>query len=225
MFYADATFTNLSTEAVSLVEKGAVSVSALLFQRQDDPSSSGSDREKWGLVATSRPEKLSMVCHLQQTDRTKLNWVCKTPRITDILFGMPGSAIISGHDLRLNILFATEVATDIQKDDSRRSYVYMNDQLYEKLESVNLSSVDAESIVVDIVQASVFTIIHTNPIATGVDIGGRLLALLVTLVFSAFWLLKLGLRGLTFGFCDSCRKKDALFEIRRGKFPYTLFRG
>ena len=198
-----------------------VSVSALLFQRQDDPIASGNDEERWGLVATSRPERLSMACHMEGTETSAPSWMCNTPRIMEILFSMPGSAIMSGRDIRVNILFAQTKAPEKYDPDSRRSYVYTTDRLYEIIDSVQSFDIDPEDILADIVQTSKITFTHTNPVATMVDIGGRTIAIVATLGFTIFWLSKMGFKGCRFACCDVCRRPDELFEIRRGKSTGT----
>jgi hypothetical protein len=223
VLYADASFELNSTQAVALVERGMVSTSALLFQRDTtNPPSSLEDEEEWRLVATSRPERLSMACQYN-TDASSSLWTCISPRIMQILFAVPGSAILSGGDLRVNILFASSPAPETSDSVWGEKCVYTSDKAYDVLDSVPLDSsgsVDtttADELIRDLVHGSNYILTHTNSWAEKVDIGGRLVAITISVAFTVYWLRKVGIRGCGYScWCDCFREQDDHFEVRRG---------
>lgn len=219
VFYADATFAGLTTEDVAFIDRGSVSVTGLLFQRQNDLDMSKRNEEQWDLMATSRPETLSMACHLEgETAKSVPSWICNSPRIMEVLFSIPGSPILSAGDLRINILFSNQASPERHDKGHRRSYVYTNEEVYSLLYSVENDNTAPEDMLSRIVQTSQYTIIHTNPTAKMIDIGGRLVALSVTLVFTWFWLGRLGFWDCcALSYCQFCKARDELFKVRRGE--------
>ena len=218
---ADASFVGLSLRSMKAIQTGSVLVSGSLFQRT--AISSKSETDTWSVVSTSRTEPLSIACYFESI-KTSRQWVCYSPAIMDILFSMPGSAILSGGELRINILFSYAQTEKIESDlidFSTSSHLHADDGLRKMLQNVESPSGEdeEENIVLDIVGKSEFTIRYTNPTALTIDVWGRLLALTITVSFTVFWLWSLGFHG--WFSCVCCGKRDDdSYEIRQGRFKF-----
>ena len=216
---ADSSFYHLSLRSMAAIENGSVLVTGLLFQKRGSSSDGNGD---WSVVATSRTEPLSMACYFELVaEESERQWVCHSPGIMTILFSMPGSAILSGDELRVSILFSY---TQAQKNSSSTTYLYADDQLHKMLHSVQIKTEEEEEDVVsDIVGSSEFTIRHTNSTALTIDVWGRLIALAATVVFGVFWFRSLGFQGCCSFSCFCCGKdRDDFYEIRRGTLKAAL---
>ena len=131
-----AKFNDLSNEAVAMVARGSVLVSAIVFQRQRPPGeiaaaqptlgqtnelsnasiSSSSDVQLWSPVLILNPKQLDMFCTLRRkrhgtsttsTDPSEpIRWDCTSRHIVDAFFALPNTAVLIGGDVRVDVLLS-----------------------------------------------------------------------------------------------------------------------
>ncbi|KAL7550685.1 hypothetical protein ACHAWF_013902 [Thalassiosira exigua] len=116
-----AKFNDLSSNAVSLVTRGSVLVSVVVFQRQTpaaagmDSGSSGAESDPavkhWSPVLILSSKRLDMTCKLNKKKgktqkREAPSWSCKSSRIIDAFFSLPNTAVLLGGDLRVDVLLS-----------------------------------------------------------------------------------------------------------------------
>jgi len=129
-----AKFNDLSNEAVAMVARGSVLVSAIVFQRQRPPgeiapaqpvlgqinersnASISSDVQRWSPVLILNPKQLDMFCTLRRkrhdTSTTSIDpsepirWDCTSRHIVDAFFALPNTAVLIGGDLRVDVLLS-----------------------------------------------------------------------------------------------------------------------
>ncbi|KAL9184484.1 hypothetical protein ACHAXT_002570 [Thalassiosira profunda] len=116
-------FHNLSSAAVSLVARGSVLVSVVVFQRQlpSLPRESATNStvigqgvagatQQWSPVLILSSKKLDMVCQLNREhnhgDEEASTWNCSSHRIVDAFFSLPNAAVLVGGDLRVDVLLS-----------------------------------------------------------------------------------------------------------------------
>jgi hypothetical protein len=205
--HGDAFFEGITLEAVGLVSKGMVLVSAVVLQRSPAASSG------WIPIFISKPERLSMSCAKSSLLRKKSGgtlWDCASPRVIDVLFPMPGTGILSTEELQLNVLYSIfdptsrperekNVKSSMQIADavfeSASSFVFSNsEELTKRLPSLKHFS-GTNKILGDAVRRSFYIIEHESSLYEDVGIAVRLLTISATLLFSAVWFWSLGSRG------------------------------
>jgi len=133
-----AKFNDLSNEAVAMVARGSVLVSAIVFQRQRLPGDAtapsqnlpertnetiptgniSSDVQQWSPVLILNPNQLDMFCKLRQKRHTSnvtidpsepIRWDCTSRHIVDAFFSLPNTAVLIGGDLRVDVLLSYRV--------------------------------------------------------------------------------------------------------------------
>jgi hypothetical protein len=196
--YGDATFQGLSTEAVALVATGTLVSSIVILQRDTN----GDD---WNLMFSSNPKQVSMACNLRgdKMAAKTSTWDCKSPRVLDVEFSMPETAVYAGGDIRINISYffqGREMSGSTIDDDV--SFVYTK----ARGAAILFSSVKfplPDTLVDEIAISSSYTFEHMSTLAMMVDTGIRLVTSLITVCFIAFWCSNMGMKSF-FDRCSTC---------------------
>jgi len=222
---ADASFYNLSLTSMRAIQQGSVLASGLLFQKKHNDATK--KHNKWSLVATSRTKPLAVACNFETGRSKSQGWVCRSPKLMDILFFRPGSAVLSGEELRINILFSYIEGLETNENKvSSATYLYADSQLQKMLQKVEIPTKEDRGVVFEIARSSEFVLRHTNSTALAVDVCGRVVSLVLTIVFAIFWFRRLGCCcSYQTLFCG--KKRDNLYKIRHAlsllDSPWVLF--
>lgn len=157
-----AKFNDLSNEAVAMVARGSVLVSAIVFQRQsqDVPGSTtetiptgsiGIDVQQWSPVLILNPKQLDMFCKLRQRRRTSnapielmdpIRWDCTSRHIVDAFFSLPNTAVLIGGDLRVDVLLSYRVPRTLMAGSASMDEEFATDGIHDDDFSYD-SNVDA----------------------------------------------------------------------------------
>jgi hypothetical protein len=209
--YGDAVFTGLSTKSVTLVAHGRLEASVEVLQQQ---STIWEGEQHWMIMSSSDKKTVSMACEKVSGN----TWDCKTPRIVDIVFSMPDTAVYAGGDIRVNIYYS--IKSDPAIDDeavSSSKTVADTSHVYTKGESAGalISSVNTKGskLIEEIVASSEYTLEHMSDFAMKLDTGVRLATFLVSVGFLFYWLYNMGVKSLfsdclgNFNYCFPSSKK------------------
>jgi hypothetical protein len=215
--YGDAEFEGLSSEAVALVAQGMLESSVSVLERDIIGD------QEWTLMFSSNPRPVSMACTKTTHSKvgSKTTWDCKTPRIVDVIFSMPETAVYAGGDIRVNVFYSFK-QRQTQSDDNSFSY-HLDEQVdtshvYTKTkdDAEVLASIDVSepsTLVEEIVASSSYTFERMSQLAMKLDTGVRLGTFLVSFWFIVYWCHSMGVSRL---FC--CCRKDS-----RGMIPLFDF--
>jgi len=196
--YADALYEGLSMEAVSLVAGGQLEASVELYQ--EIPLSSDNEKPDWTLLSVVKKKTVSMVCELGAGKR----WDCRTPRLVNVVFSMPDTAVFAGGNVRLNILYSAKTRNellDTRNKTAESLHVYTSDK--SAFRSVSSMDIDRLHLIEEIVASSGYSVEHMSDLAMNVDTGVRLITFAVTLVFFFYWLYNMGVKSLFGGFREN----------------------
>ena len=205
----DGCFDNVSTNVVALVARGMVLVSAVVLQRSP---------VEWTPVFVAKPVPLSMAC-IPNTVKGEVPsfsslWNCRSPRIVDVVFPMPGTLVLSDGELQVNVLYSPYDPAVLNsmyslggsapyKDKKgHESYVYYESSGANVIVSEKNVS-HSESLVSHLVESSSYVIEHERRSYATVKISVRLLTLIVSFCFTVFWCWSLGCKGFFAG-ADCC---------------------
>lgn len=200
--YGDAIFSHIPIEAVALVARGRVLVSAVILQRNPETSSD------WIPAFIAKPEPLSLHCmreHLSRHPSVNSRWTCTSPRTIDVLFQMPGTGIMSNEDVQVNVLYSLlprsynplKMSSTNDEDsvvESRPSFVYSETDDITKFIS-NVTALDPDDVLADLVQSSSYVVDHESSLYANVQWGVRLFTLTLTFVFTCVWCWCMGMKG------------------------------
>eukprot|EP00980_Cylindrotheca_fusiformis_P029885 scaffold24008_cov132-Cylindrotheca_fusiformis.AAC.3 len=181
--YGDATFANLSTEAVALVNQGKLEATVNLLQQE-------LGGKHWTIMSSSKKTIVSMVCE----KHSNATWDCKTPRIMNVVFSMPDTAVYAGGEIRMNIFFSVETSrmpVDV-------SHVYGTGQSADEL-ATSINTAKSE-LLEEIVASSEYTLEHMSVFAMKLDTVVRLVSFLTTAGFLVYWLYNMGPRSMFSGY-------------------------
>jgi hypothetical protein len=240
--FGDVIFQGLTTETVAMVSRGMVEASVVVLQQpnkdyvvssysnDDDDDDHHHSRSEWTLMFTSKPKRLSMAC--QRTLEDSSLWDCKTPRLIDVVFSMPDSAVYAAGNLRVNIYYSLKkkyyypqgVGTGAQiiessKDDTTTTMTLSSSEFdtvwvytKSKNDSWDLASTEISelpsSLLKELVAASVYTLEHMSDLAMILDTGVRLSTFLISFLFVIYWCYSMGVHESCKGCCGSHRKKE-----------------
>ena len=191
----DARYSNITSPVVALVARGMIFTSTVLMQLNEN--------QMWIPLSVSAPEQLSMACVVAEDtadgkgfrneDSVPLSiastWDCTSPRIVDVLFSMPGTAVLSGRPLQVNVLYAFQ-----KFPNEIKSMVYaegVNDLFRNYVINID----DSEVLLETIVSHSTYTLEHASPSHESLNIFVRLLAWVVTMLFMGRWCQRMGVKG------------------------------
>jgi hypothetical protein len=199
---------NLSSNAVSLVANGSVLVSVIVFQRPgmnyndtvtNDTYSKVSD--SWSPVLILSSKRLEMMCKLNdkhnEADSGARTWNCSTRDIIDAFFSLPNAAVLTGGDLRVDVLLVSHRKT--RQEDGHGGgkgtdddYVIrdVNDDLNLSEEEKILLSADTshpQQLLEELTTKSVFKMEHESIGYDRVVEGTRIVLLAITTTFICFW--------------------------------------
>ncbi|CAJ1959140.1 unnamed protein product [Cylindrotheca closterium] len=224
--YADALYEGLSTEAVSLVAHGQLEASVELYQEM--PLSSDNGKHHWALLSVSEKKSVSMVCERATDNR----WDCRTPRLANVVFSMPDTAVFGGGNVRLKILYSAKTENELLETTGDKTadplYVYTNDK--SAFRSVSKIGIDKLHLIEEIAASSGYSIEHVSDLAVNVDTGVRLITFAVTLAFFLYWLYNMGVKSLfggireNFHFCfPSSKTSTEWWESHWILFPERYY--
>jgi hypothetical protein len=197
----DAMFYGLSTDAVALVAKGMLESSVMVLQR--DIGVSGDDGA-WTIMYASSPKQISMACDKQ--DRfirvsEASTWDCRSPRVLDVVFSMPGTAVYAGGDVRIDILYSYREPITIESstienshESTKRdvSYVYTSASGASSLfASINVTH--PLFYVGELVASSSYTLEYMSLLAVKVDTIVRVTTFVGSFAFLVFWFYSMGM--------------------------------
>ena len=249
-----AKFNDISNEAVKMVASGQVLVSAIVFQRQkvldekitqseNSPERANAqmsrDVQEWSPVLILNPKQLDMFCTLRQKghknttsiDQLKsIRWNCTNRHIVDAFFALPNTAVLTGEDLRVDILLSyrkprasismmnQEFTTRDILDDYFASYDSIEDATLSDAQKL-LSRADVsyvysnhKDLLAEIAEKSVYNLEHESGVYENVVESTRIFALVVTVVFLCYWCLSM------IAVCeDGTNHKDAMNAMQRLK--------
>ena len=159
----DGFFPNMSTPLLDLVNRGLFVSSTVVLQRYRQQDSTSI----WRPVFISKPYTVTMICS-KTTESTNS---CYSPRIVDVLFGMPGSGILSGDELQINVLYGP------------------NRLIPTTLLASNLTT--PKELLSELVTSSQYLLKHESHFYSNLSSGVRLFTLVVSVCFMVFWFRRL----------------------------------
>jgi len=216
-------FNNLSSRAVALVARGSVLVSAIVFQRPISGNST-SISNHWSPVLILSSKRLDMVCKLNSEEEEKKHnaptWTCSSRRIIDAFFSLPNTAVLTGGDLRVDILLSHHKSQKALRDglwfdeqggimsEADDDYVIsgVNDNLAMSSAEKILSSADIsrpQQLLAELSSTSLYKLQHQSMAYNNVIEGTRIFSLTVTLVFLCYWWWSMGVASEGFDMIDS----------------------
>ena len=199
-------FNNVSSNAVALVARGSVLVSAIVFQRPN-PSDVYTTKQ-WSPVLILSSKRLDMVCNLN-VDKHHVNekhdaatWTCSSRRIIDAFFSLPNTAVLMGGDLRVDILLShhkgqkslTSDLWGVADDDYVINDVSDNLDMSEAdkiLYSADISH--PQQLLSELSTKSVYKLEHQSMSYDNIVEATRIFSLAVTLVFIFVWWWSMGI--------------------------------
>ena len=192
----DAVFVNLTTPIVALVAQGMVVTSTVVMQWN-------ANRKVWAPFSVSAPEQLSMVCTMSTADTVPLSvtssWDCTAPRIIDVLFSMPGTAVLTGDDLQVTVMY------DFHKfADNQASLVYSEAGDYFRNYNIN-SNDNPQALVEKLVLQSNYSMEHESSGHETLSITVRFMTFVITILFMNHWCQKMSVKGFLVFSDDSCK--------------------
>jgi hypothetical protein len=230
--HGDAMFYGLSTDAVALVAKGMLESSVVVLQRGIGVS--GDDAEEWTIVYVSAPKQISMACDKQ--DRSSRvseasKWDCRSPRVLDVVFSMPETAVYAGGDVRINILYSyrepitieTSTTIDYSHESTKGdvSYVYTSASGASSLfASINVTH--PLFYVGEIVTVSSYIMDYMSPLAVKVDTIVRITTFVGSFAFLVFWFYSMGM--IRYFCCCLTGRLSCLPEPKKGTGIRTMER-
>ena len=205
----DAMFYGLSTDAVALVAKGMLESSVMVLQR--DIGVSGNDPGEWTIMYVSAPKQISMACDKQDRSSrvSKLSkWNCRSPRVLDVVFSMPETAVYAGGDVRIDILYSYREPIPNREPitiESSSTIEYTHESTKGDVSYVYTSASGASSwfasinvthplfYVGEIVALSSYTLEYMSPLAVKVDTIVRITTFVGSFAFIVFWFYSMGM--------------------------------
>ena len=213
--FGDAEFQGLTSPTVALVSQGMVESSVIVLQQSIEQKS-----DQWMLMFSSRPKTLAMACQRSAADEDL--WDCKSPRIVNVVFSMPDSAVYAGGNLRVNVFFSLKTTLDsalTSKDDVQTTTVYTKS----KQESSELQTTgirDPSSLLENLVASSSYTLEHMSDLAMGLDTGVRLGTFAVSFWFVIYWCYCMGVH-VSCSLCGLQKKKGEQLSSKSFTCPQT----
>jgi hypothetical protein len=125
-------------------------------------------------------------------------WECKSPRILDVIFSMPETAVYSGGDIRVNIYYSADspqIETENEYEHVDVSHVYSKENGAAELFSL-VNVTHSSSLVEEIGASSSYTLEHMSDLAMKLDTGVRLGTFLISICFVIYWCHSMGIKGL-----------------------------
>lgn len=193
----DARFVNLTAPMVAIVAQGMVITSTVVMQWNANCG-------VWTPLSVSAPEQLSMVCAMSTADTVPLSatttWECTTPRIINVLFSMPGTAVVTGNDLQVTVIY------DFQHfANNQASLVYTGGASdYFRIYNINNND-NPQALVEKLVLQSTYTMEHESSGHETLSITVRLLTFIVTILFMNYWCQQMGAKGYLAFSDESCK--------------------
>jgi len=192
-FNGDIFFNGVSSSAVALVSQGQIQFSVLVLQ---EASNLNIPSTEWLPTFSSLPRTLNMAC-IEGDDGL---WYCKAPRLVDVVFSMPDSAVYGGGELRVNIFFSLDqresqpVEQSQQKSSSHSTTTTTSDEpivfINKKKDASILiftDTTDKDNLLMELATSSAYTFEHMSPLAMKVDTGMRLGTFIASLCFVIYW--------------------------------------
>lgn len=192
--FGDAIFHGLASETVALVSQRQVVTSVAVFQQPIEPGNAD-----WTLMFTSAPKTLSMACQ-ESSIQTNL-WDCKSPRLVNVVFSMPDSAVYAAGKLRVHVYYSLN--SKQEPTFSSREQVETAVYTKTKQDSSELTLMEIKDpylLLEDLVSSSAYTMEHMSELAMKLDTGVRLGAFLISFWFVIYWCYSMGIHG----FCACC---------------------
>ncbi len=192
--YGDVVFQGLTSEIVALVSQRLVESSVVVLQQPFE-----SDNSDWTLMFSSTPKTLTMAC--QRSVIGDDLWDCKSPRIVNVIFSMPDSAVYAGGNLRINVYYSLKGKPEstLPPRGEIETAVYTNSkEASSELTSTKIR--DPYLLLENLVDSSVYTLEHMSDLAMMLDTGVRLGTFLISFCFVVYWCYSMGVHGL----CSCC---------------------
>lgn len=211
-------FNNLSSRALALVARGSVLVSAVVFQSphpndsHDTNNSTSYNTKKWSPVLILSAKRLDMNCKLNKNhgENDALTWTCSSHRIIDAFFSLPNTDVLTGGDLRIDILLSHHKTQKSLSDspwfNERGGVMGGVDDDYAKNFNDNLDLPEAEKILLavpvvshpqmllsELSTKSVYKIEHQSVAYSNVVEITRMFSLTATIIFLCFWWYSMGI--------------------------------
>mmetsp|Transcript_31905 Transcript_31905/g.61032 ORF Transcript_31905/g.61032 Transcript_31905/m.61032 type:complete len:1706 (-) Transcript_31905:400-5517(-) len=204
-------FTKLSSKAVALVARGSVLVSAIVFQRQT-PEGGNPYLKQWSPVLILSSKRLDMICKLngQRNDGGKeaSSWNCTSRQVLNAFFSLPNTAVLTGEDLRVDILLSHDrVYKSLKEDiwinerggitgaDDDYAFHNFNDNFVMSDAEKILSSADVshpQDLLAEMSTKSMYMLQHQSNAYNNVVEVTRIFALTITMIFLCYWLWSMG---------------------------------
>ena len=207
------TVNNLSSNAVAMVARGSVLVSAIIFQRPspDDDVATNKTLEYgfWSPVLILSSKKLDLFCKLNDdSQKSKIigpTWNCSSGHIIEAFFSLPNTAVLMGGDLRIEILLSYQKTKsdspmenhwlnkrggNIGADDDYVVHDFNDEFDLSEAEKV-LSSADVshhQELLAELSTKSVYKFQHESIAYNNLVEATRMISLVVTIVFICYWM-------------------------------------
>jgi hypothetical protein len=200
--FGDAEFQRLTSPVVALVSQGLVESSVIVLQQSLEQKS-----DQWMLMFSSKPKTLAMACQRNLEDDEL--WDCQSPRVVNVVFSMPDSAVYAGGNLRVNVFYSLKTtptdSTLSSKDDVQTTTVYTKSkQDSSELQTTGIR--DPNSLLESLVASSSYTFEHMSDLAMGLDTGVRLCTFAVSFWFVIYWCYCMGVH-VSCSLCGRQKKK------------------
>jgi hypothetical protein len=207
------TVNNMSSNAVAMVARGSVLVSAIIFQRPspDDDVATNKTLEYgfWSPVLILSSKRLDLFCKLngnpKKSEIIAPTWNCSSDHILEAFFSLPNTAVLMGGDIRVEILISyqktksdspienhwlNKLGGNIGADDDYIVHDF-NDQFDLSEAEKVLSFADVshhQELLAELSTKSVYKFQHESIAYNNVVEATRMISLVVTIVFICYWM-------------------------------------
>jgi hypothetical protein len=210
------TVNNLSSNAVAMVARGSVLVSAIIFQRPspDDYVATNKTLEYgfWSPVLILSSKRLDLFCKLNgnpnESEIIAPTWNCSSGHIMEAFFSLPNTAVLMGGDLRVEILVSYQKTKSdspienlwlnerggiIGADDDYIVHDFNDDDLSEAEKLLSFADVShPQELLAELSTKSVYKFQHESVGYNNVVEATRMISLMVTIVFICYWKWSMG---------------------------------
>ena len=184
----DVSFQSLSSEIVEFVRQGYVYVSINLLQYETDEASESSWVPFASEARFTTPAYLPMVCieETKDTQGSPTFWSCESPNLVEVLFGIPGTELYYGNDLRIEVKLTHNLRGN-ENDHNNPSL-----KLQSTIAKVATSS---DELILQLVKSMSFSVSYLDTGYSRLLIAVRMMLLGTTFIFLTYWSWKMGIHG------------------------------
>jgi hypothetical protein len=143
--YGEATFSNLSLDALAMVAQGRVKASVVILEQMSVQSTINDTQNgprEWTPMFVSSVATISMTCRSNPSYENDSHFDCKTPDIISLAFSMPTTTVYTGGNLRFLMFYEQASDFRVSTDDPQigpQALTRRNATITTPLETQNLT--------------------------------------------------------------------------------------